>query len=142
MTRNFRHTLPASLVAVLALLGAGAAHAQDPVAIVEDVTGKEATVQFMDYVTPGTIIKLGAADTLILGYMRSCWRETIKGGAVTVGAEQSTVVGGEVKRQKVECDGGRMRLSTAQAGQAGAMVFRGARPPAGGSGAAHQSGGN
>ena len=28
MTRNFRHTLPASLVAVLALLGAGAAHAQ------------------------------------------------------------------------------------------------------------------
>ena len=41
MTRNFRHTLPASLVAVLALLGAGAAHAQDPVAIVEDAETTE-----------------------------------------------------------------------------------------------------
>lgn len=118
------------LAAVVVAVSATAARAQDPVAIVEDVTGAQATVQFMDYVSTGTVIKLGTTDNLVLGYMRSCWRETIKGGVVTVGAEQSVVVGGEVKRQKVECDGGRMRLSPAQAGQAGVMVFRGAPKPA------------
>src|SRR5262245_56214223 len=117
-----------ALAGFFLIAGATAARADDPVAIVEDVSGSQAKVQFMDYVTAGTVITLGAGDNLILGYMRSCWRETIKGGVVTVGGEQSVVVGGEVKRQKVECDGGRMRLSTAQAGQSGVMVFRGVKP--------------
>jgi hypothetical protein len=121
------HGAAAALVGFAALAVPAGAQAQDPVAIVEDVTGSQAQVQFMDYVTAGTVIRLGAGDSLILGYVRSCWRETIKGGVVTVGAEQSVVAGGEVKRQKVECDGGRMRLTPAQAGQSGVMVFR--RPP-------------
>jgi hypothetical protein len=124
-TRGFGALFGLAAVAVLA----GRAYAQEPVAIVEDVSGAQASVQFMDYVTTGTVIKLGAADNLVLGYMRSCWRETIKGGVVTVGADQSAVAGGEVKRTKVECDGGRMRLSPAQAGQSGVMVFRGAPRP-------------
>lgn len=113
----------ASLAPILLL--AAIARAADPVAIVEDVSGKQAAVQFMDYVTTGTVIRLDTTDNLILGYMRSCWRETIRGGVVTVGAEQSRVTGGTVKRQKVECDGGRLRLSTAQAGESGVMVLRG-----------------
>lgn len=50
----------------------------------------------MDYVEPGQVIRLGAADGLVLGYLKSCWRETITGGTVTVGTEQSQVAGGEV----------------------------------------------
>ena len=114
-----------SLFALLALVGTNTVRAQSPAAIVEEVTGQQATVRFMDYVTSGTVIRLGNSDTLTLGYMRSCWRESIRGGVVTIGVERSKVVGGKVNRQKVECDGGRMRLSTAQASQSGVMVFRG-----------------
>lgn len=93
-------------------------------ALVEDAKGKNLDVDFMDYVDAGRVIKLAPGDELVLGYLRSCWRETIKGGTVTVGAEQSTVEGGTVRREKVECDGGKMRLTQAQSGQAGVMVFR------------------
>ena len=112
------------IVAVLAGLAAGPARAQEPAALVEDVTSKSAGVEFMDYVVPGRVLKLAAADQLVLGYLRSCWRETITGGTVTIGLEQSEVAGGTVRRQKVQCDGGRMRLTQAQAQQSGAMVFR------------------
>ena len=60
----------------------------------------------MDYVEPGQVIRLGAADGLVLGYLKSCWRETITGGTVTVGTEQSQVAGGEVARVLVQCEGG------------------------------------
>src|SRR5262249_23532857 len=60
----------------------------------------------MDYVDPGQVIRLGAHDRIVLGYLRSCWRETISGGTVTVGTEQSEVAGGEVARDKVACEGG------------------------------------
>ncbi len=99
-------------------------------ALVEDAKGKNLDVDFMDYVDAGRVIKLAPGDELVLGYLRSCWRETIKGGTVTVGAEQSTVEGGTVRREKVECDGGKMRLTQSQSGQAGVMVFRAPPRPA------------
>ena len=68
-----------------------AAPAQTPVAVVEEVKGKPSGVEFMDYVAPGKVIKLRPKDSIVLGYMTSCWRETITGGTVLVGAEQSTV---------------------------------------------------
>jgi hypothetical protein len=75
------------------LQGAGAlilsASAQSPAAVVEDLAGSVPGVQFMDYVEPGQIIRLGAHDRIVLGYLKSCWRETISGGTVTVGNEQS-----------------------------------------------------
>ena len=116
--------------AAILAISAGAASAQQA-ALVEDAKGRNLDVDFMDYVDAGRVIKLGPTDELVLGYLRSCWRETIKGGTVTVGAEQSTVEGGTVRRQKVECDGGRMRLTQAQSGQAGVMVFRAPPRPAG-----------
>lgn len=112
-------------------LAAGAALAQAPVAVVEDVQGKPAGVELMDYVTAGQKIALGAGDSIVLGYVKSCWRESITGGSVTVGAEQSTVEGGKVERTKVACDGGKINLAPPQAGKAGGMVFRdvpGTRP--------------
>ena len=118
-----------SIVTLAVVVGSSAAHAADPVAIVEDVIAAKPTVRFMDYVTSGTVIRLRPTDSLVLGYVRSCWRETIRGGVVTVGTLQSTIKGGEVTREKVECDGGRMRLTPEQAAITGGIVFRGARKP-------------
>jgi len=111
----------------LAALGFGlplAAHAQAPVAVVEEVTGSPG-VELMDYVAAGKSIALGAKDSIVLSYLKSCWRESIAGGTVTVGAEQSTVDGGKITREKVACDGGKMELAAAQSKQGAAMVFRG-----------------
>jgi hypothetical protein len=115
------------------LQGAGAlvlaASAQSPAAVVEELTDNVPGVAFMDYVDPGQVIRLGAHDRIVLGYLKSCWRETITGGTVTVGAEQSEVAGGEVARAKVACEGGKMMLSAELAGKSGAMVFRQAPKP-------------
>jgi hypothetical protein len=108
----------------LAGLGVGRAAAAEPVALVEDVSGTAGGVEFMDYLAAGREIQLHAQDRLVLDYLRSCWRETITGGTVTVGAEQSVVKGGTVSRDKVECDGGKMRLSADQAAKSGVVVFR------------------
>jgi hypothetical protein len=95
------------------------------VALVEDVNSKSAGVQSMDYVAAGKQIRLGNQDTVVLSYLKSCWRETIAGGTVTVGAEQSDVAGGHVERQKVDCDGDRLILTAQQASQSAGMVVRG-----------------
>ena len=125
-------SLPIILVSAFAIGLAAVplpARAQAPVAVVEDVNSKSAGVEFMDYVAPGKVIKLGPADTLVLGYMNSCWQESITGGTVTVGATQSAVVGGKVERAKTGCDGGKMQLSEQQASKSGAVVFRSAPKP-------------
>ncbi|HEY2244856.1 MAG TPA: hypothetical protein VGH47_11665 [Xanthobacteraceae bacterium] len=115
------------------LQGTGAliltASAQSPAAVVEEIQGSVPGVQFMDYVDPGQVIRLGAHDRIVLGYLKSCWRESISGGTVTVGTEQSEVAGGEVTRAKVACEGGKMMLSAELAGKSGAMVFRQAPKP-------------
>jgi len=106
------------------------------VALVEDVSGTSAGVEFMDYLAVGREIRLGAQDRLVVDYLRSCWRETITGGTVTIGAEQSAVKGGTVSRDKVECDGGKMRLTADQAAKSGVVVFRAPPKPVGGQGPA------
>jgi hypothetical protein len=110
-------------MAAIVLLAQRAA-AQAPVAIVEDVKSGSAGVEFMDYVEPGKRVPLQGGDTLTLGYLKSCWRESIVGGTVTVGPEQSDVRGGTVTRTKERCDGGQMQLTPEQAKQSGAMAFR------------------
>jgi len=106
-----------------------AASAQSPAAVVEELAGNVSGVAFMDYVEPGQVIRLGAHDRIVLGYLKSCARETITGGTVTIGPDQSEVVGGEVARAKVGCEGGKMMLSAELAGKSGAMVFRQAPKP-------------
>jgi len=97
---------------------------QAPVAVVEDVTGSPSGIQFMDYVEPGQVIRLGPHDTIVLGYLKSCWRETITGGTVTVGTEQSAIEGGDIARTKVACEGGRMMLTAELADKSAATAFR------------------
>ena len=106
------------------VLTATAALAGGPAAIVEDIDAPNATVSMMDYVESGQAIALGGNGTLVLGYLRSCLRETITGGTVTVGAEKSTVAGGKVVRERVECDGGKLQLTLEQAGKSAVVAFR------------------
>jgi hypothetical protein len=120
-------TLTTALLVLMSFVPPALADA--PVAVVEDVSGKPAGVEFMDYVEPGKVIKLAPGESIVLGYLKSCWRETIRGGTVTVGAEQSDVQGGTVDRAKVGCDGGKMELAAAQSKQSAAMVFRKAPGP-------------
>jgi hypothetical protein len=117
---------------VLTALGLPAL-AQAPVAVVEDVRGQPAGVEFMDYVAAGKVIRLGPKDVLVLGYLKSCWRETITGGTVTVGEVQSSVQRGKVDRTQVECDGARAKVGAREGTQSAATVFRSIRrdaPPA------------
>lgn len=110
--------------AVGAFCLAAPALAETPAAIVEDVQGKVDGIAFMDYVAPGKIIKLGPKASITLSYLRSCQRETISEGVVLVGAEQSTVQLGEVKREKVPCDTNAAKLSEREANQSAATTFR------------------
>lgn len=119
------------LAASIGLIYNPGAVAAGPSAIVEDVNASGAGVAFMDYVAPGRIIRLGAKGTLTLGYLRSCLRETITGGKVTVGMEQSEVAGAKLVRERIECDGTKLLLTPAQAAKSMGAVFR-APPPGGG----------
>lgn len=105
-----------------------------PVALVEDVSAGVAGVEAFDYVPAGKHIQLGGAGKVVLGYLASCVEETIAGGSVTVGAEQSAVVGGAVQRKTIACAGKPMQLTAEQSGKSGGLVFR--RPPSGSSSAA------
>jgi hypothetical protein len=105
------------------LLGSTAlAPAQMPSAIVESVKGQVAGAEFMDYVTPGQVIKLGANGTIVLAYLASCLRETIIGGVVIVGADESRVSLGDISREKPVCDTAQVKVS--DSATSGGMAFR------------------
>ena len=113
----------AAMIGLIAL--AGAARAETPVAVVEDVYGKVTGVEFMDYVVPGQVIKLGPGGMIVLGYMKSCWRETISGvGTVIVGTEQSAVHLADFKAGKVPCDTAQMEKLPKEVGESAATVVR------------------
>lgn len=98
-----------------------------PAALVEDVSAGVPGVEAFDYVPAGKQIQLGGAGKLVLGYLASCTEETIIGGTVTVGSDQSTVAGGTVQRKTVACAGKPMQLTAEQSGKSGGLVFR--KPP-------------
>jgi hypothetical protein len=62
----------------------------------------------------------------VLSYLNSCVRETISGGTVKVGTDQSDVQGGRVARTKVPCDPGNLALTGDKPGQFSGRVFRSA----------------
>jgi len=123
--RKVVHTWLATLAIAGAVAFASAA-AADPmeVALVENLTGNSPDVEFMDYVRPGQIIRLGPHQTIVLSYVSSCLRETITGGTVTIGTAWSEVESGEVRRAKGLCDVGKAMLTGALS-QSGGRTFRG-----------------
>jgi len=124
MQRSCRHLW---LLAPL-LLPVGTAAAAEPAAIIEEISAPSLSLQPMDYVVAGQKIALKPGDSIILSYLASCERERITGGDVVVGIAESQVEGGEVKRDRVDCDGGGILLTPDQAAKSGVMVFR--APPA------------
>jgi hypothetical protein len=107
-----------------ALLCAAPALAQAPVALVREVHGAAVGVELMDYVAAGKVIRLGPQESVVLEYLKSCRRERIRGGVVTVGAEQSEVQGGEVTRNAIPCSAGNIKLTREQANQSAGQPVR------------------
>jgi hypothetical protein len=116
------HIVPPALAM---LLLATPCLAQTPVALVEDVRGTSAGLEFMDYVASGKVIRLRPNDVLVLSYLNSCWSERIIGGTITVGRDQSEVQGGKVTRTKVPCNAAQLDLNSKQSTQSAGAVFRG-----------------
>jgi len=82
-----------SIIACFGLLAlASTAAADSPAAVVEDVKGKVTGAEFMDDVTPKAVIKIGDGGSVVLSYLKSCRRDTIRGtGTVVVSTEESAV---------------------------------------------------
>jgi hypothetical protein len=102
------------------------AAAEQPVAIVEEVQGKVTGAEFMDYLTPKTVIKLGAADSsIVISYLKSCRREKIDGiGTVIVGTDESLVHLASVKDGKADCDASHAHATTRETSEVAATVVR------------------
>ena len=104
---------------------ASPAAAESPSAVVEDVQGKVTGAEFMDYVTPKAVIKIGDGGSVILSYLKSCRRETISGtGTVVVGTEESAVHLADVKAEKTNCDANQANVTTRETSGVAATVLR------------------
>jgi hypothetical protein len=93
-------------------------------AIVESIEPPRGDVRSLDLLAAGTVIELQAGDKLVLGYLLSCTRETITGGKVTIGSDQSKVEGGQVERGKISCDGTVDADSAAGSNEAAVVAIR------------------
>ena len=115
-----------AIVVVVSVIGfAGSAIAQSPVAVVEEVQGNVTGAEFMDYVVPGKVIKLAAGASVVLGYMKSCRRESISGtGTVIVGEDESKVHLAEVEGAKTNCDPAQVHATTRATSDVAASVVR------------------
>ena len=125
-----------AVVLLVGVMGfATAATAQSPVAVVEEVQGNVTGAEFMDYVVPGKVIKLGAGASVVIGYMKSCRRETINGiGTVIVGEDESKVHLAEVDTARTNCDPAQVHATTRATSDVAASVVRSldkSAPPAG-----------
>lgn len=95
------------------------------VALVEQGANAAAGIQEFSLLREGTEFTLGAGETMIIGYMTSCLRETITGGKVTIGAKQSEVAGGKVAREEVKCAEPRLALTADESQESATIAFRG-----------------
>src|SRR5262249_22730920 len=116
-------SIRAALLALLASAGPGWA-AGPASALVEASTNPSVGLEFMDYVEVGKVFRLNPQDSVVLNYLYSCVRETITGGVVTVGREQSDVQAGKVERGSTPCDAGRMLLTAQLASQSAGTLVR------------------
>lgn len=120
-----------TLAAIVGLMGlTSVVHAETPVAVVEDVQGKVTGAEFMDYVVPGTVIKLGSDGKVVLGYLKSCRRETVTGlGTLIVGAEQSAVHLADLNAIQVPCDSNQSQVVPQQVNESAATIVRSINEP-------------
>jgi len=114
-----------AILVIAAFLGTTCvSYAGEPAAIVEDASGTASGLRQMELLEVGRVITLSGNETLILGYLRSCVRETITGGHITIGEDESTVIDGSRQTEEVDCDGGTVARSNSNA-VAGAVFRKG-----------------
>ncbi|MDP1867555.1 hypothetical protein [Bradyrhizobium sp.] len=115
-----------AIVVVIAVMGfSGSATAQAPVAVVEEVQGNVSGAEFMDYIVPGKVIRLGQGASIVVGYMKSCRRETISGvGTIIVGEDESKVHLAEVEAARTNCDPAQVHATTRATSDVAASVVR------------------
>ena len=106
------------------LCAVSSADAGEIAALVEEASGPFVTVQPMDLLEAGQVVDLSGGGRLVLGYLLTCTREIITGGRVTIGAQESTVEGGEHSIEDVDCDGGQAVRSNNDAQDVAGAVFR------------------
>src|ERR1700712_2029000 len=107
------------------LITIASAAAQTPIAIVEEIQGKITGAEFMDYLTPKMVIKLGNKSSIVISYLKSCRREKIEGvGTVIIGTEESLVHLASVKADLPECDANHSNTTTQETNGVAATLFR------------------
>ena len=115
LSRFPARTVAQARFATLAFVGALAvipAFAGDAVALIERLTGPSQRVELMTYAHVGQVIHLSADQTMVLSYRDSCIRETITGGTITIGTEQSEVRSGvRLERIQINCDLGKVDVT-------------------------------
>jgi hypothetical protein len=101
--------------ATLAFAGAlvaNPAFSEDAVALIERLTGPSQRVELMTYAHVGQVIRLSADQTMVLSYRDSCIRETVTGGTITIGTEQSEVRSAvRLERIQINCDPGKVDVT-------------------------------
>lgn len=97
----------------------------EPVAIVDEIVSKNSSLQSFDQLESGEVIALLPSDRLVLEYYASCVRETINGGTVTVGETESTIRGGQISRETIDCQNRPAKLNDNQVNSSGVVAFRG-----------------
>ncbi|MBL8708615.1 MAG: hypothetical protein JNL25_05445 [Rhodospirillaceae bacterium] len=110
---------------MLAVAGGAAQAAGKEVAIVEQGVAVTADIQEFDLLREGTSFTLAPGESIVLGYLKSCRRETISGGTVVVGAKQSDVTGGTLILDQVQCAETRLALTAAESQESATIAFRG-----------------
>ena len=107
----------AYLLSVLILaMGIGSAQAKDPVALIENMAAGIDGPKNLELLYPDQVIDLKTDGWIEIGYHGSCVHERITGGKVRIGTDRSHVEGGQVVRDRVECDGGRLVFAGAWTG--------------------------
>lgn len=119
---------PVFFLALLCTVGAAtaSARADEPTAMVEQVTGGPNDLSTYDYLYPGRIINLGTDGSIDLIYFQTCLRERILGGKITVLQDRSSVQGSvRLMRSHAGCGQDDRRFRHDDRRTSAAMVFRG-----------------
>lgn len=112
-------------VVISLLLFSSPSEAAEPVAIVEEAS-VGAPVSTFSYLSQGQVIKLGTKAELLIGFLRSCVQERVRGGVVKIGTDRSHVTNGHRSAKMLDC-GGAAKLSRAESERGAALVMR--KPP-------------
>ncbi|HJT11304.1 MAG TPA: hypothetical protein VJ790_01730 [Dongiaceae bacterium] len=113
----------ATLVALIYTLFPAAASAQ-AVAILEEIAGASGKHEAFDELKAGERLELGANGRAVIGYLASCARETIEGGTVVIGKDQSQIQGGKVARETIPCEATQLVLAEDEAGKSATISMR------------------